>query len=143
MLISILSPFINQGAKLTVKCEAALLSTTNSTFLCFYKNVAGRSSLKGPSILFWTILAFVSEKAKMKICLAFIIVWIPIVMAFLGTFSNPQKELAASHLVCLSKLIILVVDFVVLPGSLKPMCPVLPTPKIWTSIPPTSMILAS
>lgn len=78
-----------------------------------------------------------------KISLAFIIVWIPIVIDFFGTLSSPKKELAASNLVILSKLISLVVDLVPEPGSLKPMCPVLPIPRICMSIPPTSTIFYS
>jgi hypothetical protein len=50
-------------------------------------------------------------------------------MAFFGTFSRHEKELAASNLVTLSKFINLVVELTYAPGSLKPICPVLPIPR--------------
>lgn len=42
-----------------------------------------------PSIDFFTIIAFVSENAIIKIYLAFKIVYIPIEIAYNGTFSSP------------------------------------------------------
>jgi hypothetical protein len=52
------------------------------------------------------------------------------VIAFLGTFSIPKKSEAASVIVTISRYINLVVDEIDDPGSLKPMWPVFPIPKI-------------
>ena len=57
-------------------------------------------------------------------------------MALVGTFSLPPKSREASLRVKSFKLTNLVPEFGAEPGSLKPMCPVRPIPKIWISRPP-------
>lgn len=84
----------------------------------------------------FTIGALVSEKPMITIRFAFITEETPIVRAYFGTLSNPIKSEDASSLVFLSKLMILVLEVIVDPGSLNPMCPVLPIPRSYKSIPP-------
>jgi hypothetical protein len=62
----------------------------------------------------------------------------PIVIAFVGTFSLPPKSLEASLLVKSSNVTNLVPEFGAEPGSLKPICPFVPTPKSCRSTPPLS-----
>jgi len=52
-------------------------------------------------------------------------------MALRGTFHSPKKSLAASSRVTLSSVISRVRLARDEPGSLKPMCPVRPMPRIW------------
>jgi len=66
----------------------------------------------------------------MNIFLALRIVSIPMVIAHLGTLSNPPKDPAASFLVNLCKKTNLVMLLAGEGGSLNPMCPVRPTPRI-------------
>ena len=68
---------------------------------------------------------------------------IPIVIALYGTELNPSKSPEASSLVIGSKLISLVPEFSWDPGSLKPMCAVLPIPSNCRSIPPNESIFFS
>ena len=67
----------------------------------------------------------------------------PIVIAWFGTFSSPKNPLAASRRVMLSSVTRRVRLFRGLPGSLKPMCPVRPMPRIWMSMPPAARIFRS
>ncbi len=60
-----------------------------------------------PSIIFYTIYAFFVPHAIKIILLAFKIVLIPIVIALLGTLSNPPNDEAASILVMGSKVLVL------------------------------------
>jgi len=83
------------------------------------------------------------DQAIIMIFLAFLIVFIPIVIAALGTLSIPLNDFEASRLVSLCKYTSLVQLFIGDGGSLKPMCPVLPIPSIWRSIPPLSAIFFS
>jgi hypothetical protein len=57
-------PLINHGAALTVRSWAALLSRIKVALSCFCKYVAGILSSIGPSIVFYTIPALFSEKAR-------------------------------------------------------------------------------
>ena len=82
------------------------------------------------SIAWATTLDLISPQAIIIIRLAFIIVPIPMVMALIGTFSSPKKSLAASILVIESKFTNRVIDSDEEPGSLNPICPVLPIPRI-------------
>ena len=83
-----------------------------------------------------TISAFASDQAKIIIFLALLIVSIPIVIAHLGTFSIPLKAFAASFLVSRCRQTSLVELFIGEGGSLNPICPVRPIPRICKSIPP-------
>jgi hypothetical protein len=65
------------------------------------------------------------------------------VIACRGTFHSPKKSAAASERVTLSSVISRVRLSAVLPGSLKPMWPVRPMPRIWRSMPPASRIRSS
>ena len=67
----------------------------------------------------------------------------PIVMACCGTFSSPKKSPAASRRVTGSSVTSRVRLLRVEPGSLNPMCPVRPMPRIWMSIPPALRISSS
>ncbi len=65
------------------------------------------------------------------------------VIASVGTLSSPKKSAAASRRVTVSNAIRRVRLSTPDPGSLKPMCPVLPMPRIWKSIPPASRMARS
>ena len=67
----------------------------------------------------------------------------PIVIASFGTYCSPKKSAAASRRVTLSRCTRRVRLFTPEPGSLKPMCPVLPMPRSWKSMPPAARIAAS
>lgn len=67
----------------------------------------------------------------------------PIVMAMVGTFSSPPKLREASSRVTSVSWTALVREFFGDPGSLKPMCPVRPMPRIWRSMPPAFLIFCS
>ena len=67
----------------------------------------------------------------------------PIVSACCGTFSSPKKLLAASRRVTGSSVTRRVRLWRVEPGSLKPMCPVRPMPRICKSMPPARRISCS
>ena len=107
---------------------------------CSCKNVDGFKALNYYSILFFTMQALLQDQAIMSIFLARLIVYIPIVIAALGTFYIPRKLLAASCRVILCKQTSLVILLVGDGGSLNPICPVLPIPNIWISIPPQDCI---
>jgi hypothetical protein len=79
----------------------------------------------------------------MAISRASMIVATPIVTASFGTNSSPKKSAAASRRVTTSRCTRRVLLSTPEPGSLNPMCPVLPTPRIWKSIPPAILILPS
>lgn len=127
---------IVHGATFLVNLYAAARSKKNVTFGCNCRKVAGTSAEVTPSIASFTIVALVSEKPMMIIRFAFITEETPMVIAYFGTLSNPIKSEAASSLVFLSKLMILVLEASVDPGSLNPMCPVLPIPRSYRSMPP-------
>ncbi len=67
----------------------------------------------------------------------------PMVTASIGTLSSPKKSAAASRRVTVSSAISRVRLCTPEPGSLKPMCPVLPIPRIWKSMPPASTMACS
>src|SRR5439155_1608013 len=64
----------------------------------------------------------------------------PIVIASRGTLSSPKKSAAASFRVTVSSVTRRVRESGGEPGSLKPMWPLLPMPRIWKSMPPASPI---
>ena len=134
---------LNQGDLMSRSSAAAAWSRTNSVLGCSCKNVAGIVGVISPSTDLATTAALFSPNANSKILRAFRMVPTPIVMARRGTFSIPKKSLAASMQVRRSSVIKRVWLSVPEPGSLKPMCPVRPMPRICTSIPPTESILAS
>jgi len=70
---------------------------------CSCKKVEGLSGLNYYYTLFLTICALLYDQAMIKIFLAFLIVYIPIVIAAFGTFSIPSKLLDASCRVILCK----------------------------------------
>ncbi len=107
------------------------------------RNVAATSWSTGPSTARRTIAALCSPVARRQISRASRIVATPIVIAWRGTFSSPKKSAAASRRVTVSSVISRVRDSAPDPGSLKPMCPVLPMPSNCRSIPPAARIAAS
>ena len=90
-----------------------------------------------------TIGALCSPKAMMTILRASRMVPTPIVRAWCGTFSSPKKSLAASRRVTGSSVTRRVRLWRVEPGSLKPMWPVRPMPRICRSMPPARRIICS
>jgi hypothetical protein len=71
------------------------------------------------------------------------IVATPIVTASRGTLSSPKKSAEASRRVTASRWTTRVRLSSPDPGSLKPMCPVLPMPRSWKSMPPARSIACS
>ena len=132
-----------QGVRSRSRCAAAGRSKCTSTLGCACKKVAGICSEIGPSTNFATMGAFASPSAIKMICLDSRIVPIPIVNARIGTCSSPKKSLAESLRVTRSSTMRRVRLARGDPGSLNPMWPVRPTPRICKSIPPAARIFAS
>ena len=88
------------------------------------------ASVGGCSSALYTTLALCSPKAMRNTRRASRIVATPIVTAWFGTFSSPKNPLAASRRVMLSSVTVRVRLFRGLPGSLNPMWPVRPIPRI-------------
>ncbi len=97
----------------------------------------------GPVTAWFTMLALLFPQAMRTIRLAARMVPHPMVMAAVGTFSMPLNAGAASSRVMLFSSIALVSESLGDPGSLNPMCPVRPMPRIWRSIPPAAMMFSS
>ena len=87
------------------------------------------SEVTEPSTALATLSALCSPQANKTIFFDFMILSMPRVMAFLGTFCNPPKSGDASILVAISKVIKRVLELMVEPGSLNPMCPLRPIPS--------------
>ncbi len=68
-----------------------------------WRNVEGTSFDISPSIDLLTISALLYDQAIIIIFLAFFMVFIPIVIAALGTLSMPPKDVEASLLVTLCR----------------------------------------
>ena len=83
-----------------------------------------------PSTARRTMLALCSPVAMIAISRASRIVATPIVTASRGTYSSPKKSAAASRRVTASSVTRRVRLSAPDPGSLKPMWPVLPMPRI-------------
>src|SRR5207244_1727021 len=96
-----------------------------------------------PSLARFTSAALCSPVARSAISLDATIVPTPIVIASVGTFSAPKKSAAATRRVMESSTTSRVRDVGPEPGSLNPMCPVWPIPRIWKSMPPASAIALS
>ena len=67
----------------------------------------------------------------------------PMVTASRGTLSSPKKSAAASLRVTVSSVTSRVRSSGADPGSLNPICPLLPIPNIWKSMPPASAMACS
>ena len=80
-------------------------------------------------MVFLMIEALLTPQAKSTILRAARTVPTPIVIALVGTFLKPSKASAASIRVTLFKFIIRVAELIFEPGSLNPICPVLPIPS--------------
>ena len=87
------------------------------------------SEVTVPSTALATLFALCSPQASNTIFFDFIILSMPSVMAFLGTFCNPPKSGDASIFVAISSVIKRVLELIVDPGSLNPICPLRPMPK--------------
>ncbi len=105
---------------------------------CRWRNVAATSVSISPSTARRTMAALCSPVARMAIARASRIVAMPIVIAWRGTNSSPKKSAAASFRVMVSRVMSRVRLPCPEPGSLKPMCPVLPMPSSCRSIPPAA-----
>ncbi len=89
----------NHGVFTLVNLEEASPSKTKVVFPCCCRYVAGTFELISPSMVSFIISLLLAPQAKRTILFAFRTVPIPMVIAFLGTFSIPKKEVAASTLV--------------------------------------------
>ena len=85
-------------------------------------------------------ISFAFANAIKTISLLFIIEPIPIETAFVGTSSALSKNRLFALIVDSVKSTTEVVPSNEAPGSLKPICPFCPIPKIWISIGCASMI---
>ena len=74
---------------------------------------------------------------------AFIIVPIPIVSAAVGTSSTDSKKRELASMVFCVSAVLCVNTFNLSSGSLKPICPFCPIPRIWISTPADAEILFS
>ena len=100
------------------------------------RNVAATSGDGSPSTARCTTSALCSPVAIRAISRAWRIVATPIVIASRGTLSSPKKSAAASRRVTVSSVTSRVRESGGEPGSLKPICPLLPIPRSWKSMPP-------
>ena len=100
-------------------------------------------SFTGPVMASFTMGALLVPQARRTIFLAARMVPQPMVMAEVGTFSSPPNACAASSRVMSLSWMALVSESFDEPGSLKPMCPERPMPRIWRSMPPASLMACS
>ena len=107
---------------------------------CICNADALHEELIGPSIAFATASAFASPKARRRMLRASRIVPIPIVIATVGM---SPLILLLSLIVSSERVFSLVRDARLDVGSLKPICPVRPIPRICRSMPPVFLIAAS
>ena len=133
----------SHGSRTLVRLAEAALSRKQraSGWLC--RKLAETASDSGPSMARAAISALLPPHASITNFLARRMVPTPIVIANRGTFSSPKKSAAASCWVTLFSGIKRVRESREEPGSLKPMCPVRPMPRIWISTPPAASIAAS
>src|SRR5699024_1963017 len=108
----------------------ASISVIIVTSLCICKKEAGTSLVTSPCNTLLKISAFFSPCTSKMIFLASIIVPMPIVIASVGTSSILLKKRAFASIVVLAKSTTCVRDFTSDPGSLNPICPFKPIPKI-------------
>lgn len=100
---SSISPLIVHGFTNLLNLVLAGRSIYITKSLWSASKVAGMSMLVGPSIVFRTISALFYPQAIKIIFLAALIVWIPIVIACLGTFYYPLNPPALSTRVILCR----------------------------------------
>ena len=133
----------SHGVLIRVSSAAAARSRYTAALRWPCRNVAATSREISPSTARRTIAALCSPVAIRAISLAPRMVATPIVIASRGTLSSPKKSAAASFRVTVSSVTRRVRESGGEPGSLKPMWPLLPMPRIWKSMPPASPIARS
>ena len=120
--------------------EAAGSSRITFTLGCNCNALAGTIDEMGPSIALDITSDFPSPKAKRRTDLVSRIVPTPIVIQCLGTSFSLSKKRALSLMVSPVKVFMRVLELNDEQGSLKPMCPSEPIPRICKSMPPASKI---
>ena len=120
----------SQGVLMRVSSAAAARSRYAVAFAWRCKNVAATSGDASPSTARRTIAALCSPVAMRAISRASRIVATPIVIASRGTLSSPKKSADASLRVTMSNVTSRVRESGGEPGSLNPMWPLLPMPRI-------------
>lgn len=123
--------------------EAASESRNSDVRGWSWRSEAGKSSVTGPVSARLIAVALPLPCAISSRCRASKIVARPCVIAWVGTSSRAAKNLALSCRVRSASLTTRVRDENAAPGSLKPMWPFEPMPRICRSIPPAEPIAAS
>ena len=114
-----------------VPAAASSIMSVQSGWSC--KTEAGTSSVTGPFAILQTASALLAPLARMRMRFACMIWRMPIVNAFLGTSSGLAKRRALSLIVLSASETTCVPLPKGVSGSLKAICPLLPSPKSWIS----------
>ena len=125
-----------------VNDSETVVSTTKVQSGCSCKMLAGTCSVTSPSAAL-VIISPLLPNAINKMRFDCMMVPIPMVTARRGTFDKCENSYALASLVLLARFTSLVFEMILEPGSLKPICPFPPIPKICKSIPPAFIIAAS
>src|SRR5699024_366243 len=134
---------VNQGDLNLVSSSDACSSKTKIQSSCCCSKEAGTCSTEFPSTELRTAEALCCPQASKTILCAFRIVLIPVVIAKRGTCAKLGKLAELAIRVSLSKAIRRVVEILLEPGSLNPICPLDPIPNNCKSMPPASSICCS